>query len=183
MRSDANVKNTSYCSKCKKTLTKDVCPICNSSSKNYIKQQIDIRSLISSACRNLKIHLPSLVKGVKGMTNETKTPEILEKGLLRAKHGLSVFKDGTIRFDVTNAPLTHFTPKETGISIDQLRLNGYLNDFEGNTLSYKEEGLVIDEKLEVTRVLGIPEDVSDGDYVFYSKVSYGNVSFFRALRF
>ena len=131
----SSTRLNNFCSKCKKTLSKDVCPICNSSTKNYIKQQIDIRSLISLACRNLKIHLPSLVKGVKGMTNETKTPEILEKGLLRAKHGLSVFKDGTIRFDVTNAPLTHFTPKEIGISIEQLQLSGYLNDCEGNPLT------------------------------------------------
>ncbi len=76
----------------------------------------------------------SLLKGVKGMTNETKTPEILEKGLLRAKHGLSVFKDGTIRFDATNAPLSHFTPEEIGVSVEQLKENDYLHDYEGNPL-------------------------------------------------
>ncbi len=104
-----------------------------------LRQQVDIRSLMSLACRNLGLHMPSLVKGVKGMTNETKTPEILEKGILRAKHGLSVFKDGTIRFDVTNAPLTHFTPKEIGVSVEQLRLNGYLHDYEGNPLTEPDQ--------------------------------------------
>jgi DNA polymerase II large subunit len=79
------------------------------------------------------------VKGVKGMTNETKTPEILEKGLLRARHGLSVFKDGTIRFDATNAPLTHFTPKEIGVSIEQLKANGYLHDEDGKPLTAPEQ--------------------------------------------
>jgi len=73
------------------------------------------------------------------MTNETKTPEILEKGILRAKHGLSVFKDGTIRFDVTNAPLTHFTPQEIGVSVEQLRINGYLHDHEGNPLTEPDQ--------------------------------------------
>ena len=79
------------------------------------------------------------MKGVKGMTNETKTPEILEKGILRAKHGLSVFKDGTIRFDVTNAPLTHFTPREISVSVEQLRMNGYLHDHEGNALTEPDQ--------------------------------------------
>jgi DNA polymerase II large subunit len=79
------------------------------------------------------------VKGVKGMTNETKTPEILEKGILRAKHGLSVFKDGTIRFDVTNAPLSHFTPKEIGVSVEQLKTNGYLHDCDGNSLTKPDQ--------------------------------------------
>ena len=100
-----------FCPKCERCLKEDECPVCKSSTRSYARQQVDIRSLVSSACTNLRLHMPRLVKGVKGMTNETKTPEILEKGILRAKHGLSVFKDGTIRFDVTNAPLTHFTPK------------------------------------------------------------------------
>jgi DNA polymerase II large subunit len=89
---------------------------------------------LSLAYRNLRLPRLSLIKGVKGMTNETKTPEILEKGLLRAKHDLSVFKDGTIRFDATNAPLTHFTPKEVGISIEIIKKNGYLHDQNGKLL-------------------------------------------------
>ena len=94
---------------------------------------------MTSACRNLGLPRLKLVKGVKGMTNETKTPEVLEKGILRAKHDLSVFKDGTIRFDVTNAPLTHFNPKEIGISVEQLRKNGYLHDCEGNPLTEPDQ--------------------------------------------
>ncbi|MCJ7722293.1 DNA polymerase II large subunit, partial [Candidatus Bathyarchaeota archaeon] len=128
-----------FCPQCGRCLKEDACPVCKSSTRSYAKQQVDIRSLMSLACRNLGLHMPSLVKGVKGMTNETKTPEILEKGILRAKHGLSVFKDGTIRFDVTNAPLTHFTPKEIGVSVEQLRLNGYLHDYEGNPLTEPDQ--------------------------------------------
>jgi DNA polymerase II large subunit len=73
------------------------------------------------------------------MTNETKTPEILEKGLLRAKHGLSVFKDGTIRFDATNAPLSHFSPKEVGVSISQLKATGYFHDYKGKALIHSDQ--------------------------------------------
>jgi len=75
------------------------------------------------------------VKGVKGLTNETKTAEVLEKGILRAKHDLSVFKDGTIRFDSTNAPLTHFKATEIGVPIERLRQLGYNYDCDGNSLT------------------------------------------------
>jgi DNA polymerase II large subunit len=89
---------------------------------------------MEEACRRLNVPIPELVKGVKGLTNETKTAEILEKGILRAKHDLSVFKDGTIRFDVTNAPLTHFKATEIGVSLEKLRQLGYYYDCDGNNL-------------------------------------------------
>ena len=50
------------------------------------------------------------VKGVKGLTSPGKVPEMLEKGILRASHGVSVYQDGTSRFDLTDLPLTHFRP-------------------------------------------------------------------------
>jgi DNA polymerase II large subunit len=75
------------------------------------------------------------LKGVKGLTNEDKTPEIVEKGVLRAKHDLSVYKDGTIRFDATNAPLTHFKPAEVGVSVEKLRRLGYSYDVHGVSLT------------------------------------------------
>ena len=128
-----------FCPQCGRNLKEDTCPVCNVSTRSYAKQEVNVRALMSSACRNLGLHTLKLVKGVKGMTNETKTPEILEKGILRAKHDLSVFKDGTIRFDVTNAPLTHFTPKEMGVSVEHLRKNNYLHDHEGNPLTESEQ--------------------------------------------
>jgi DNA polymerase II large subunit len=128
-----------FCPQCGRSLKEVACPVCKSSTRNYARQQVDIKSLMFSACRNLGLPMLSLVKGVKGMTNKTKTPEILEKGILRARHGLSVFKDGTIRFDVTNAPLTHFTPKEVGVSVEQLRANGYMHDHEGRPLTKAEQ--------------------------------------------
>jgi DNA polymerase II large subunit len=83
--------------------------------------------------------MPKILKCVKGLTNECKTPEIVEKGILRAKYGLSVYKDGTIRFDVTNAPLTHFKPKEIGVPIEKLRQMGYVCDVSGAELSSDEQ--------------------------------------------
>ncbi|UCD93281.1 MAG: DNA polymerase II large subunit [Methanobacteriota archaeon] len=74
------------------------------------------------------------IKGVKGMISKDKTPEALEKGMLRAKHGVYVFKDGTCRFDMTDVPLTHFKPAEIGISLSQVKVLGYEKDVNGNPI-------------------------------------------------
>src|SRR2546429_3456457 len=77
---------------------------------------------------------PDMIKGTKGLLNKTKTPEPLEKGLLRAGREVSVFKDGTIRFDSTNAILTQFRPSEVGLSIEKAHTLGYETDMEGKQL-------------------------------------------------
>jgi len=79
--------------------------------------------------------MPKVLKGVKGLTNETKVPEIIEKGILRAKYDLSVYKDGTTRFDSTNAPLTHFKPSEIGVPVEKLRQFGYAQNVYGTPLT------------------------------------------------
>ncbi len=124
-----------FCPQCKRVFKQDRCPICGSPTKGFEKQTLELRHLVNEARQRLNISLPRLVKGVKGLTNETKTAEVLEKGLLRAKHDLSVFKDGTVRFDVTNAPLTHFSAAEVGVSVDKLRELGYHYDHNGEPLT------------------------------------------------
>jgi len=91
------------------------------------------------ACEHLHLSMPELVKGVKGLSNQTKTAEIIEKGLLRARHDLSVFKDGTMRFDATNAPLTHFKPAEVNVSLEKLRTLGYTRDYKGAPLENEQQ--------------------------------------------
>jgi len=78
--------------------------------------------------------LPETIKGVIGTISKNKTPESLEKGILRAKNGVYVFKDGTIRFDMTDAPITHFKPREIKVSIEKLKELGYKKDFLGDDL-------------------------------------------------
>ena len=75
------------------------------------------------------------VKGVQGMISKDKTPEPLEKGVLRARHGLFVFKDGTIRVDATDVPLTHFRPAEVGIDVETAKSLGYDKDHLGKELT------------------------------------------------
>ncbi len=122
------------CPQCRRVVRGDVCLSCGGSARSFERQVISLRQLANDACTRLSCSLPDSVKCVKGLSNETKTPEILEKGLLRARHDLSVYKDGTIRFDATNAPLTHFKPLEAGVGVDKLRELGYLYDQHGEPL-------------------------------------------------
>ncbi len=84
----------------------------------------------------------SRLKGVKRMMNKTKTPEAMEKGILRAKHDIYVFKDGTTRYDMTDLPVTHFKPKEIGLSVERAVELGYTHDIHGEEL--KEEDQVVE---------------------------------------
>ncbi|UCF44794.1 MAG: DNA polymerase II large subunit [Candidatus Bathyarchaeota archaeon] len=123
------------CPRCGRTLKINRCPTCKSGAVAYQRQAINVKDLIEDACRLLGVSVPKILKGVKGLTNEDKTPEIIEKGILRAKHDLSVYKDGTIRFDTTNTPLTHFKPSEVEVTVEKLRQLGYSYDAYGASLT------------------------------------------------
>ena len=134
------------CPRCGKNLKEDVCPTCKVPAGKYQKQVFNLKESLETACCEMKVSMPKILKGVKGLTNENKTPEILEKGVLRAKHDLSVYKDGTIRFDATNAPLTHFKPSEIGVSLETINKLGYTHDCDGEPL--KDPNQVCELKLQ-----------------------------------
>ena len=73
------------------------------------------------------------------LTSKTKTPETLEKGILRRKHDISIFRDGTVRYDMTDIPLTHFKPREIGLSIEKAHELGYTHDWNGEPLTDPEQ--------------------------------------------
>jgi len=123
------------CPRCGRALKDNSCPTCKANAIQYQRQAFNFRELLEGACSSLGVSLPKILKGVKGLTNEDKTPEIIEKGVLRAKHDLSVYKDGTIRFDATNAPLTHFKPAEVGVKVEKLKQLGYSHDTHGDSLA------------------------------------------------
>ncbi|MCK5625495.1 DNA polymerase II large subunit, partial [Candidatus Bathyarchaeota archaeon] len=122
------------CPQCNRIINGAVCKSCKKPTVSFNKRPLNIRRAYEEACKTLTPFSLNLIKGVKGMLSETKTPEPLEKAILRAKHKLSVYKDGTIRFDATNAPLTHFKPIEVGISLEELRRLGYIHDMHGASL-------------------------------------------------
>jgi len=74
------------------------------------------------------------LKCVEGLSSKTKVPEALEKGILRASNDVFVFKDGTIRFDMTDVPITHFRPREIELSVEKAAELGYTEDMYGNPL-------------------------------------------------
>lgn len=98
------------------------------------------------------------LRGVLGLTSKLKIPEYLGKGVLRAKHDVYCYRDGTARFDATDAPLTHFTPAEVGVPFHRLRELGYYTDIEGESLLSDDQIL----ELKVQDVV-VPENC--GDYL------------------
>jgi DNA polymerase II large subunit len=122
------------CPRCGRSLKDSECPACKITAVSHQKQVINFRELLDNACGRLNVSSPKVLKGVRGLMNETKMPEIIEKGVLRAKYDLSVYKDGTMRFDATNAPLTHFKPAEIGISVEKLAQLGYVHAMDGAPL-------------------------------------------------
>ncbi|MHC1632104.1 MAG: DNA polymerase II large subunit [Methanotrichaceae archaeon] len=126
------------CPKCK-VEGEERCPKCGKATTVVTKMRIDVKKLYSEALERLGEREPDLVRGVQGMTSRDKTPEYLEKGILRAKHDVCTFKDGTIRYDLTDLPLTHFRPREIGTDIDKLRDLGYTEDTHGQALTSTDQ--------------------------------------------
>tara|TARA_B100002052_G_scaffold45270_1_gene38084 strand:- start:7699 stop:9108 length:1410 start_codon:yes stop_codon:yes gene_type:complete len=79
--------------------------------------------------------LPERIKAMKGLTSKAQYPEPIEKGILRAIHDVSAFRDGTVRYDMIDVPVTHFRPKEIGTSIEKLIDLGYSHDIRGEPLT------------------------------------------------
>jgi len=80
-----------------------------------------------------------ILKGVKGLTSANKTPEPMEKGVLRAKHGVSAFKDGTVRYDMTDLPVTAVRPEELDVTAADFRELGYETDIDGDPLQFDDQ--------------------------------------------
>ncbi|MGA9140103.1 MAG: DNA polymerase II large subunit [Methanocella sp.] len=116
------------------------CPRCHKPGASYAPTKIDIKSLYAAALKRVgeRGNFESL-KGVQGLISKDKTPEPLEKGILRAKHEVFVFKDGTIRYDLSDVPLTHFIPREIGLTVEKARELGYEKDVYGNPLTSPEQ--------------------------------------------
>ncbi|MEM2893361.1 MAG: DNA polymerase II large subunit [Candidatus Bathyarchaeia archaeon] len=151
-------KTRGRCPRCGRYLEGEICPSCKTEAVYYDKISLDIRDMLESALKRVGGNLPDRFKGVKSLMNRKRCPEPLEKGLLRARYDLSVFKDGTIRFDATNVPLTHFKPCEVGVEVPKLRQLGYNTDMYGEILTSPEQML----ELKIQDII-IPEEC--GDYL------------------
>ncbi len=83
------------------------------------------------------------VKGVKGMNSREKTSENVIKGILRHKNDISTFRDGTIRFDMVDITMTHFKPKEIGITAEKASELGYDVQHDDEVVELKPQDVVI----------------------------------------
>ena len=130
-----------YCRECQQTFEALICPK-HKIGQKYSNRKIDMKHFLKAATSYLgveQLSLPPLIKGVRGTSNKHHIPENLAKGILRVKYNLSVNKDGTIRYDLTEMPLTHFRPKEIGTSVERLKELGYKFDKDGKELESDDQ--------------------------------------------
>ena len=129
-----NITFRTWCRKCNiHTLSSNAKKTYGSGGPSML--DINILSEYRDALLSLKESSPDELKCVEGLISRTKTPEIMEKGILRSKNGVSVYKDGTIRYDMTDVPLTHFRPREVGLSVEKAKELGYIHDWNGEPLT------------------------------------------------
>ncbi len=124
-----------YCRECARNLTTEQCSM-HGKTQGFSPQRIDIKHYFNCALKKIdfKGELPKIIKGIKGTSSIKHIPEHCSKGILRALHNLNVNKDGTIRFDATELPITHFKPKEIFTSVEKLKELGYKHDMDGKDL-------------------------------------------------
>jgi len=122
-----HINDSPYCAECER--------------KAYPKSPklVNVGSMFNSAFKRAKSPDIQKVKGVSLLDNQYGISEPIIKGILRAKHHIYVFKDGTSRYSYTNSPIRTFTPKEIHTSIEELVHFGYTHDIMGEDLTNDEQ--------------------------------------------
>lgn len=126
---------TRRCARCGTSTDSEECGQCARRTVLYANLEFPLRAQLLRAQERMELRAQEPLKGVKGLAGTDKLAEPLEKGLLRQRFGLTVFKDGTVRFDATNSPLTHFKPSWIGTPVQRLRELGYTHDMDGRPLT------------------------------------------------
>ena len=179
-----------YCEKCNKeavygicecgspTVLRYYCKTCGKVNKTkchpdavpYQMRKLEINPLFNHALKISGLRqAPELIKGVRGTSNKDHVLEHLTKGLIRAKYNLYVNKDGTIRYDMTEMPLTHFKPKEVMTPIERLRELGYTMDIHGNEL--KDGDQILELKMQDVVLPCSDESLEEGSKDVFFKTS------------
>jgi len=130
-----------YCTKCFKKMAVESCSLHGQESMRlFSEQKIPIKEYYDCAIKQLGLNeKPALVKGVRGTSSTKHIPENLAKGILRSSFNLHVNKDGTIRYDASEVPITQFRPKEINASIEKLKELGYTKDVFDKELKSEEQ--------------------------------------------
>ena len=129
-----------YCKNCnKETISLRCCKSLTMVKEDAKKRLVDVSEIVTKAMNNTKVGILPKVKGIKELTSGPKIPESFEKGILRSKYDLRVYKDGTLRYDMIDLPITHFYPKEIGLSVEKALELGYSKDIDGNKLESENQ--------------------------------------------
>jgi len=117
------------------------CPHCEWEVTAATYQEVDLNDAYRSALDAVgeRESAFEILKGVQGLTSTNKTPEPIEKGILRAKNGVTSFKDGTVRYDMTDLPVTAVRPAELDVTADHFRELGYETDIDGDPLRHDDQ--------------------------------------------
>ena len=168
----ARTKKFYFCRECHE-VKKECCKLHKSCFK-FSNRRIDSRHFFEDAVRRLgfkDFEVPPLVKGINKTNSGDRDVENLAKGILRAKFNLSVNKDGTIRYDGTEIPLTHFKPFEIRVSVEKLRVLGYDKDVDGKDLI--EDSQILELKPHDVVLPSCPETKDEkADDVFFSIANF-----------
>jgi len=169
------------CLNCRDILDSSFCEKCKRQAPSHSYKSFPLKEKLLIAQEKMGLRAQEPFKGVKELISQDRIPEPLEKGLVRQNFGLTMFKDGTVRFDATNSPITQFKPSWIGTSIEKLKELGYTHDIDGNPIANSEQ--IIEIRMQD---LIIPYEsgkylVSTCKYIdtllekFYGKLSFYNV--------
>ena len=130
--------------KCREEHVSDsqTCKECGKRAYSTSYQRINVGEMVADAMKKAESPQISRLKGVSFLENRSGIPEHLLKGILRSKYDLSVYKDGTTRYSLTNSPIRIFSPKDANIDIETLHHLGYSHDIHGEDL--KDENQLIE---------------------------------------
>jgi DNA polymerase II large subunit len=158
------------CPRCSQIINAEegqTCPKCRVEGVTHSNYNLDIKTTVDAVLRKVPDVARGTIKGVRGLSSGSKYAEPIEKGALRSKHEIYVYKDGTARVDVTNAPLTHFRPSNIHTEVSTLRSLGYDVDKDGRPLvdvdqlvALKPQDVVIPENTarDLLRVASFVDD-------------------------
>ncbi|MBI4448869.1 DNA polymerase II large subunit [Candidatus Woesearchaeota archaeon] len=150
-----------WCRGCQRIVPSDKCDV-HGPALTYNRREVPIQQYFLRALRKLKMSVyPDLIKGIRGTSNKFHVTERIEKGILRAKHGVHVNKDGTTRYDMTQLPITHFKPCEVYTPIEKLQELGYEKDIRGLPLADSEQVLELKPQDIILPMLQPPFEGAD----------------------
>ncbi len=93
--------------------------------------------------------------------------------MLRAKHEIYVFKDGTCRYDLTDLPTTHFIPREIAVQSQRLEALGYTVKGDDDTVELAPQDIIVSNDCGEW-LLKVSKFVDDLLVKYYKQAPYYN---------